>query len=365
MSVAWPLSAGSYVRMAHLGYTDFGIGVSDDGNNWQMWGNNGDWYPQGNPLQPGPVSSPVSSHSTHIITLYHETMTDTVDGQIFTSDQIWWWNRGNVLTDACVFWEGNYDHPWYFNRCRIMVHATGEVLFDVIPLKSSSDGKAYFYDLVGKTLKTNSYGTLTPQDTNPYTVEIGGRMYPIVTIGNQVWLAENLDYKFSGCDIGPTGSPTMPAAWYYNNDEATYGVNGNKYGLLYNWYAADYLNQHLLELGIPAGWRVPSYSDYNSLYDYSSGIGNFSAVLKSTYGWNSGGNGTDNLGFSAFPAGGYNTESFIGVGDDTSMWQSTEVSVGGTRAYVMYLSKSNSSSSINNSTYKNRACSLRLVKDAT
>lgn len=168
MSVAWPLGAGSYVIMAYLGYTAFGVGVSDDGNNWQMWGNNGDWYPQGKPLQPGPVSNTVSSHSTHVITLYHETMTDTVDGQAFTSDQIWWWNVGNVLTDAVVFWDGNYSHPWYFNRCRIMVHATGEVLFDVIPLKASSDGRAYFYDLIGQTLKTNSHGTLTPQDTNPY-----------------------------------------------------------------------------------------------------------------------------------------------------------------------------------------------------
>ena len=29
---------------------------------------------------------------------------------------------------------------------------------------------------------------------------IGGRTYPIVNIGGVVWLAESLDYKFSGCN---------------------------------------------------------------------------------------------------------------------------------------------------------------------
>ena len=275
------VGSGAYSMMCTLGHTYFGLGVSDDGLNWQMWGNNGDWYPQGQPLQKGPVSNPVSSHSTHVITLYHETMTDTVDGQTFTSDQIWWWNRGDLLTNATVFVSGNFEHQWYFNRCRIIVHDTGEVLFDVIPLKSSSDGKAYFYDLVGKTLKTNRYGTLTPQDTNPYAVEIGGRMYPTVTIGNQLWMAENLDYKFDGCAIGPSGTPSTPAAWYYNNDEATYGANGNKYGLLYNWYAVDYLNQHLSELGIPTGWHVATENEFQTMINHS-GLSQLS-ILPSGY----------------------------------------------------------------------------------
>ena len=68
------------------------------------------------------------------------------------------------------------------------------------------------------------------------TVNIGGRDYPYVQIGNQLWLAENLDWKFDGCTIGTNSLSTIEMLGnYYNNDENTYGVNGNKYGLLYNY----------------------------------------------------------------------------------------------------------------------------------
>ena len=66
------------------------------------------------------------------------------------------------------------------------------------------------------------------------SVVIGGREYPVVQIGNQLWLAENLDWRWEGLTVGGQWQRETPGAWYYNNDEATYGVNGNKYGLLYN-----------------------------------------------------------------------------------------------------------------------------------
>ena len=72
-----------------------------------------------------------------------------------------------------------------------------------------------------------------PPEPDPSIVVIGGREYKTVTIGDQTWLAENLDFKFDGLAIGEHYTDG-PAAAYYDNDEATYGVNGNKYGLLYN-----------------------------------------------------------------------------------------------------------------------------------
>lgn len=140
---------------------------------------------------------------------------------------------------------------------------------------------------------------------------IDGRTYKTVKIGNQEWMAENLDWKFpyngSILPIGQNGEITTPAAWYYNNNETAYGVNGNKYGLLYNWYAAKYLNDNKSTL-IP-GWRVPTMSDCEKLLTTLGGsaVNNTGVKLKSTTDWQRDTSsilvGTDDYGFNAKPAG--------------------------------------------------------------
>lgn len=146
---------------------------------------------------------------------------------------------------------------------------------------------------------------------------IGGRKYKAVKIGSQIWLAENLDYKFSGCVVGASGtSSSEPRGNYYDNDETTYGLNGNRYGLLYNQVAAKYLNNNSSLL--PSGWRVPSVSDYNIL---ASAVGDVSIVgtkLKSKIGWVDGA-GTDYYGFDAVPSGDY-AGSFNSLGTGCSVW---------------------------------------------
>ena len=64
------------------------------------------------------------------------------------------------------------------------------------------------------------------------SVEIGGRTYKTTKIGNQTWLAENLDLKIEGFTPG-VWDTTKPSFMYQNNDENTYGWNGLKCGLLY------------------------------------------------------------------------------------------------------------------------------------
>ena len=146
------------------------------------------------------------------------------------------------------------------------------------------------------------------------SVTIGGREYKVVQIGNQLWMAENLDWKWDGLPIGVNDrSSDEQRASYYNNDEVTYGVNGNKYGLLYNLPAINYLESNKNTM-LPNGWHVPTISDFNTLF---TSIGsNGGTKLKSTTGWTSG-NGTDDYGFSAFPTGYYQYGSFIDVGTYT------------------------------------------------
>lgn len=151
-----------------------------------------------------------------------------------------------------------------------------------------------------------------------YYVDIGGRTYPAVKIGSQFWTAENLDWKFTGCIIGSSSmSTTDMLANYYDNDENTYGLNGNKYGLLYNYAAAMYINSNL-----PDGWRVPSTSDVATLKTFIEPEPG--KKLKSKYGWFNGGNGTDKYGFCGVPAGMRQT-NFLYINEAAVFWTSTEL----------------------------------------
>lgn len=156
------------------------------------------------------------------------------------------------------------------------------------------------------------------------TVTIGGRAYPTVKIGNQEWLAENLDYKFTGCTIGAsTKSSSIAQANYYNNDETTYGVNGNKYGLLYNGVAVNYMEANKSSL-FP-GWHVATRDDFDTLITYAGGTSVAGKKLKSTDGWNNQGwAGTDDYGFDGKPAG--HGLPFEWVGSYCEFWTSTSTS---------------------------------------
>jgi uncharacterized protein (TIGR02145 family) len=87
------------------------------------------------------------------------------------------------------------------------------------------------------------------------------------TIGNQIWMAENLNVTtFRNGDPIPEARTIeqwndaarnkKPAFCYYNNDPST----AEKFGLLYNWWA---LND---PRGLaPLGWRIPNRTDAKTL----------------------------------------------------------------------------------------------------
>ena len=128
------------------------------------------------------------------------------------------------------------------------------------------------------------------------SVLIGGRKYPTVQIGNQIWITKNLDWTFEGLTVDGDYGVQVPAAWYPNKDEATYGWDGAGYGLLYNAYAARYMNANNL---LPDGWRTPSLADWQTLIGAVSTTGtggstnNAGLKLKAVSA-----GGTDDYGFS-------------------------------------------------------------------
>lgn len=195
-------------------------------------------------------------------------------------------------------------------------------------------------------------------------VEIGGRIYRTVKIGTQTWLAENLDFKFSGCEIGAVGSPNTPAAWYYNNDEATYGIDGTrKCGLLYNWYAIKFLEDNKSTLC--PGWHVPTLDEFIALATAVGGASTAGTKLKaldgaSGDGWPSGWNGTDDYGFTVLPAGRRHSGSFYNLDVYALLWVINEYS--STEAYSRTFTSAALLVSGNSS--KTYAYSVRLVKDS-
>jgi len=114
-----------------------------------------------------------------------------------------------------------------------------------------------------------------------------------------IWMAQNLNFKIEG------------SSWCYNNDEA----NGDKYGRLYTWDAAN--------KACPKGWRLPKTPD---LWMLGHIFGNWVALpsekLKAKSGWIS--RGTDNYGFSALPGGMRNEDGdFTGLGFASRLWLDT------------------------------------------
>ena len=73
------------------------------------------------------------------------------------------------------------------------------------------------------------------------------------------------------------------------------------YGRLYNWYAATNARGAVPKwLACSYGWRVDGIGGLHHSQGFNGTEG---TALKSTSGWSSGGNGTDDFGFSALPGG--------------------------------------------------------------
>jgi uncharacterized protein (TIGR02145 family) len=158
-----------------------------------------------------------------------------------------------------------------------------------------------------------------------------GTNYAVVRIGSQLWMAENLKYLPSVSEMG-TGSSTNPhyyVSGYNSTDvaEAKGTANFAAYGVLYNWPAAMNGETTGPVQGVcPAGWHLPSDSDWTALTDYLGGLDVAGGKLKEagTAHWISPNTGAGNeSGFTALP-GGYRDAMFYELGYLGHWWSATE-----------------------------------------
>lgn len=188
---------------------------------------------------------------------------------------------------------------------------------------------------------------------------IGGREYAVVDMPDgHTWLAENLDYKFNGCGIGGPLGVTTPNAWYYNNDEATYGIDNSRHcGLLYNWYALNYLNVN--RETICPGWHVPSRTEWNNLINSTGGTSSIKLKSVRESWFSASWTGSDDYGFKIIPSGQCAENQFMDISLIGVIWTATQVNA--TYAYGV-LFNTNTPIGIYDSK-KIRGRAIRLVKD--
>lgn len=156
--------------------------------------------------------------------------------------------------------------------------------------------------------------------------DIEGNEYRTVTIGTQVWMAENLKTtKFNDGTSIPMVSDneawvkiSTPAYSWYNNDSI---ANKKTYGALYNWYA---VSTNKL---CPAGWHVPTDGEWQTLTLFLDGFYTAGGKMKEkgTEHWKSPNiDGTNESGFTALPAGYRSLQGIFNyIGIACYWWSST------------------------------------------
>jgi len=216
-------------------------------------------------------------------------------------------------------------------------------------------------------------------------IDIDGNEYPVVKIGNQCWMQENLktthypdgEPLISGIDsleaylLNSNGAPQNTlTGWYF-----TYGLDSNNadsYGYLYTWATAMKGNRAADEStgpiqGLcPEGWHIPVVDEWQALIDFVGGVDIAANKLKdaSPLYWTDNLMATDNTsGFTALPGGCFvPNSSFLDIELAGYFWTATETIPN--HAYHIYLKNSDSKSFIlGHQDSKRFGYSLRCVKD--
>lgn len=169
--------------------------------------------------------------------------------------------------------------------------------------------------------------------------------YKWVEIGNQIWMAENLNFH-------------CPGSSCYNNEDSICDI----YGRLYNW--------HLATTVCPDGWHLPSQEEWTNL-ELKLGWGSYNDIFKEKGGgklksissdlWeNPNKYATNETGFSALPGGMRSENMFSGLGYSAYFWtSSSDNREFSTSKYLSY----DAGYILKQKQRKNRGMSVRCVKD--
>jgi uncharacterized protein (TIGR02145 family) len=225
------------------------------------------------------------------------------------------------------------------------------------------EASAKYGDLANINTSPVEFAATAGESTCPATVtDIDGNVYNTVKIGEQCWMKENLKtFRYNDGSFIPSG--LSDTAW----ENATYGAYSTysnnlrdvTYGKLYNGFAVTDSRKLC-----PAGWHVPSDSEWSTLENFLGGAAVAGDKMKSTTGWNPPNTqATNESGFSALPGGfrAWYGLCCFSVGIDGHFWWFSPDGVSPAIGYRNLENKSAKSSRSNGD--KESGYSVRCIRD--
>jgi uncharacterized protein (TIGR02145 family) len=302
----------------------------------------------------------------------HSPGVSTLDSSTITNSSLTVWgevtDEGNDDIEEAGFCYNTTGDPSLDNGAKVICeYDTLKFTATITGLKKST---TYYVVAYATNSTATSYGTVLELKTVSYAFEYftdtrDNKKYKTIKIGNQVWMAENLaylpelNYKYSVYS-------SYPNYYVYNYtgnsvEEAKQTDNYMKYGVLYNWEAA--------QTSIPDGWKIPTKEEWEILakyvgdqkggYDrYNDDWFEIGTLLKAENGWR--GTFDNEFGFSALPANSYEPE--VGYRSDgvyTYFWTTSEAPYN--RIYIAMIQRDNPDLMFFDE-WKDQCCSIRLLK---
>jgi len=222
--------------------------------------------------------------------------------------------------------------------------------------------------------------TFDGNEAKAQVTDIDGKTYSTVTIGTQVWMAEDLEVKhyrngdpiqYIACDNESSTDKLKYADQWDTTTTGAYCIavkpfrdcyiqGGRSSCILYNGYAAN--DSRGLA---PEGWHIPSKEEWGTLISHLGGINTAGVMMKSKSGWDTkyAKNGNNKSGFNSLPTGNRENGIHMGYCQYAWYWTSTEVSPGISEHLQLGYQVDNSSALTWGNTYWKTGNAIRCIKD--
>lgn len=248
----------------------------------------------------------------------------TDDGEVFiTSRGVCWAETENPTIDNFITTDGT--GKGYYNS--YLTRLSPLTTYYVRAYATNDAGSEYGNQLSFTTTTAESKPVIFNMDlVYDSILDYDGNSYKTIKIGDQTWMAENLKCTklqngtemMNVIDDQSWNSTTTASYCWYNNDIS----NKKVYGALYNWYAVS------TEKLCPAGWHIPSHSEWITMIEQLGGqleAGGKMKEVGTTHWLDPNAAASNESGFTGLP-GGIRTVSgyFQLLGQSGRWWKSTE-----------------------------------------